>query len=111
MNSSVRRRGVALIFFFYQFHNTLENGLFLLFLGVNKNLQMWEEMKKGTEYGQTCCLRAKIDMSSNNGCMRDPTLYRCKNQPHPRTGNTYKYVHFLLVCPVAFALFRAFTSP
>nr|XP_013805193.1 PREDICTED: bifunctional glutamate/proline--tRNA ligase-like [Apteryx mantelli mantelli] len=63
---------------------------------VEKNLQMWEEMKKGTEYGQTCCLRAKIDMSSNNGCLRDPTLYRCKNQPHPRTGSTYKYVHFLL---------------
>uniref|UniRef100_A0A8D2LIV5 Bifunctional glutamate/proline--tRNA ligase n=1 Tax=Varanus komodoensis TaxID=61221 RepID=A0A8D2LIV5_VARKO len=59
---------------------------------VEKNMQMWEEMKKGTEYGQTCCLRAKIDMSSNNGCMRDPTLYRCKNQPHPRTGNKYKYV-------------------
>ncbi|XP_044305822.1 bifunctional glutamate/proline--tRNA ligase [Varanus komodoensis] len=56
---------------------------------VEKNMQMWEEMKKGTEYGQTCCLRAKIDMSSNNGCMRDPTLYRCKNQPHPRTGNKY----------------------
>lgn len=71
--------------------------LFLLFLGVNKNLQMWEEMKKGTEYGQTCCLRAKIDMNSNNGCMRDPTLYRCKNQPHPRTGTTYKYVQFLCV--------------
>ncbi|KAK3537817.1 hypothetical protein QTP70_019236 [Hemibagrus guttatus] len=60
---------------------------------VEKNLQMWEEMKAGTEYGQTCCMRAKIDMHSNNGCMRDPTLYRCKIASHPRTGNTYKYVH------------------
>ncbi|XP_064020607.1 bifunctional glutamate/proline--tRNA ligase isoform X3 [Pogoniulus pusillus] len=69
--------------------------------GVNKNLQMWEEMKKGTEYGQTCCLRAKIDMSSNNGCMRDPTLYRCKNQPHPRTGSTYKvYPTYDFACPI-----------
>ncbi|XP_064302348.1 bifunctional glutamate/proline--tRNA ligase isoform X3 [Phalacrocorax carbo] len=68
---------------------------------VNKNLQMWEEMKKGTEYGQTCCLRAKIDMNSNNGCMRDPTLYRCKNQPHPRTGNTYKvYPTYDFACPI-----------
>lgn len=80
--------------------------LFLLFLGVNKNLQMWEEMKKGTEYGQTCCLRAKIDMNSNNGCMRDPTLYRCKNQPHPRTGTTYKYVQFL--CVVFFCFFSEY---
>ncbi|KFW01560.1 Bifunctional glutamate/proline--tRNA ligase, partial [Fulmarus glacialis] len=68
---------------------------------VNKNLQMWEEMKKGTEYGQSCCLRAKIDMSSNNGCMRDPTLYRCKNQPHPRTGSTYKvYPTYDFACPI-----------
>ncbi|KFO80824.1 Bifunctional glutamate/proline--tRNA ligase, partial [Cuculus canorus] len=68
---------------------------------VNKNLQMWEEMKQGTEYGQTCCLRAKIDMSSNNGCMRDPTLYRCKNQPHPRTGSTYKvYPTYDFACPI-----------
>uniref|UniRef100_A0A803YS12 Bifunctional glutamate/proline--tRNA ligase n=1 Tax=Meleagris gallopavo TaxID=9103 RepID=A0A803YS12_MELGA len=68
---------------------------------VSKNLQMWEEMKKGTEYGQTCCLRAKIDMNSNNGCMRDPTLYRCKNQPHPRTGTTYKvYPTYDFACPI-----------
>ncbi|KAG8123286.1 hypothetical protein E2320_018816 [Naja naja] len=68
---------------------------------VEKNFHMWEEMKKGTEYGQTCCLRAKIDMSSNNGCMRDPTLYRCKNQPHPRTGNKYNiYPTYDFACPI-----------
>ncbi|KAM8810152.1 bifunctional glutamate/proline--tRNA ligase isoform 2-T2 [Eudromia elegans] len=68
---------------------------------VGKNMQMWEEMKKGTEFGQTCCLRAKIDMNSNNGCMRDPTLYRCKNQPHPRTGSTYKvYPTYDFACPI-----------
>ncbi|XP_042330475.1 bifunctional glutamate/proline--tRNA ligase isoform X4 [Sceloporus undulatus] len=68
---------------------------------VEKNLQMWEEMKKGTEYGQTCCLRAKIDMNSNNGCMRDPTLYRCKNQPHPRTGDKYNiYPTYDFACPI-----------
>ncbi|XP_020664115.3 bifunctional glutamate/proline--tRNA ligase isoform X6 [Pogona vitticeps] len=68
---------------------------------VEKNMQMWEEMKKGTDYGQTCCLRAKIDMNSNNGCMRDPTLYRCKNQPHPRTGNNYKvYPTYDFACPI-----------
>uniref|UniRef100_A0A8C7K8M2 Bifunctional glutamate/proline--tRNA ligase n=1 Tax=Oncorhynchus kisutch TaxID=8019 RepID=A0A8C7K8M2_ONCKI len=68
---------------------------------VEKNLKMWEEMKAGTEYGQTCCMRAKIDMASNNGCMRDPTLYRCKNAPHPRTGSTYRvYPTYDFACPI-----------
>ncbi|XP_018117064.1 uncharacterized protein LOC100158287 isoform X5 [Xenopus laevis] len=68
---------------------------------VAKNIEMWEDMKKGTEYGQTCCLRAKIDMNSNNGCMRDPTLFRCKNQPHPRTGSKYSiYPTYDFACPI-----------
>ncbi|KAM7173132.1 bifunctional glutamate/proline--tRNA ligase isoform 2-T2 [Macrochelys suwanniensis] len=68
---------------------------------VEKNLQMWEEMKKGTECGQMCCVRAKIDMNSNNGCMRDPTLYRCKNQPHPRTASNYNvYPTYDFACPI-----------
>ncbi|XP_073077496.1 bifunctional glutamate/proline--tRNA ligase isoform X3 [Manis javanica] len=68
---------------------------------VEKNLQMWEEMKKGSQFGQTCCLRAKIDMNSNNGCMRDPALYRCKIQPHPRTGNQYNvYPTYDFACPI-----------
>uniref|UniRef100_A0A8C8FKA6 Bifunctional glutamate/proline--tRNA ligase n=1 Tax=Oncorhynchus tshawytscha TaxID=74940 RepID=A0A8C8FKA6_ONCTS len=68
---------------------------------VEENLKMWEEMKAGTEYGQTCCMRAKIDMASNNGCMRDPTLYRCKNAPHPRTGSTYRvYPTYDFACPI-----------
>ncbi|XP_072436857.1 bifunctional glutamate/proline--tRNA ligase isoform X1 [Chiloscyllium punctatum] len=68
---------------------------------VQQNMKMWEEMKSGTEYGQTCCLRAKIDMTSNNGCLRDPTLYRCKNMPHPRTGLKYKiYPTYDFACPI-----------
>ncbi|XP_069911432.1 bifunctional glutamate/proline--tRNA ligase isoform X12 [Oryctolagus cuniculus] len=68
---------------------------------IEKNLQMWEEMKKGSQFGQSCCLRAKIDMTSNNGCMRDPTLYRCKIQPHPRTGSKYNvYPTYDFACPI-----------
>lgn len=57
---------------------------------VATNLRLWNEMVKGTETGIKCCLRVKIDMQSNNGCMRDPTIYRCKPEPHLRTGNKYK---------------------
>uniref|UniRef100_A0A3B3VRU0 glutamate--tRNA ligase n=1 Tax=Poecilia latipinna TaxID=48699 RepID=A0A3B3VRU0_9TELE len=72
---------------------------------VEQNMKMWAEMKAGTEYGQSCCMRAKIDMSSNNGCLRDPTLYRCKNAPHPRTGTTYKvYPTYDFACPIVDSL-------
>lgn len=57
---------------------------------VEKNLSMWTQMLNGTQYGQQCCVRAKIDMQNDNGCMRDPTIYRCKNEPHPKTNFTYK---------------------
>ncbi|KAH8330885.1 hypothetical protein KR067_008655 [Drosophila pandora] len=72
---------------------------------VEKNLSLWEEMLKGSEKGQKCCVRAKIDMSSANGCMRDPTIYRCKNEPHPRTGTKYKvYPTYDFACPIVDAI-------
>uniref|UniRef100_A0A1Q3F221 Bifunctional glutamate/proline--tRNA ligase n=1 Tax=Culex tarsalis TaxID=7177 RepID=A0A1Q3F221_CULTA len=72
---------------------------------VEKNLQMWQEMVNGTAAGQKCCVRAKIDMSSPNGCMRDPTIYRCKNEPHPRTGTQYKvYPTYDFACPIVDAI-------
>ncbi|XP_045887851.1 bifunctional glutamate/proline--tRNA ligase isoform X1 [Micropterus dolomieu] len=72
---------------------------------VEQNMKMWSEMKAGTEFGQTCCMRAKIDMNSNNGCLRDPTLFRCKNASHPRTGNTYKvYPTYDFACPIVDSL-------
>ncbi|XP_018579674.1 bifunctional glutamate/proline--tRNA ligase [Anoplophora glabripennis] len=68
---------------------------------MEKNLKLWEEMKKGTAKGQQCCVRAKIDMQSPNGCLRDPTIYRCKNEPHPRTGDKYKvYPTYDFACPI-----------
>ena len=56
---------------------------------VDKNMKLWEEMKKGTDMGQKCAVRAKIDMSSNNGCLRDPAIYRCKLETHASTGNKF----------------------
>lgn len=68
---------------------------------MEKNLQMWREMIDGTTKGQTYCLRAKIDMKSDNGAMRDPTIYRCKPQEHPRTGNKYRaYPTYDFACPI-----------
>jgi len=66
-----------------------------------KNLAMWEEMKKGSESGTKCAVRAKINMQSPNGCLRDPTIYRCKPEPHPSTGTKYKvYPTYDFACPI-----------
>lgn len=64
--------------------------MFINFLAIEKNLDLWNQMKLGTEIGIKCCVRAKIDMHSANGCMRDPTIYRCKPEYHPRTFDKYK---------------------
>ncbi|KAG5315822.1 SYEP ligase, partial [Acromyrmex insinuator] len=66
-----------------------------------ENLKLWKEMKRGTKMGQEYCVRAKIDYQSTNGCMRDPTIYRCKLEPHPRTENKYKvYPTYDFACPI-----------
>ncbi|CAA9995880.1 unnamed protein product [Nesidiocoris tenuis] len=68
---------------------------------VEKNLELWTQMKSGSVLGQKCCVRAKIDMSSPNGCLRDPTIYRCKNEVHPKTGSKYKaYPTYDFACPI-----------
>ncbi|XP_033125799.1 bifunctional glutamate/proline--tRNA ligase-like [Anneissia japonica] len=68
---------------------------------IEENLALWEEMKKGTDIGLKCALRAKIDIGSDNGCLRDPTIYRCKREPHIRTGNKYLvYPTYDFACPI-----------
>lgn len=68
---------------------------------VEENLRRWNEMIKGSAEGLTCCMRAKIDMCSENGCLRDPTLFRCNLTPHHKTGDKYKvYPTYDFACPI-----------
>ena len=68
---------------------------------VDENIRKWNEMMKGSEEGQKFCVRAKIDFESKNGCLRDPVIYRCKAEPHPRHGNKYKvYPTYDFACPI-----------
>lgn len=57
---------------------------------VEKNMEMWNEMKLGTEKGKKCVMRAKIDMQHPNKALRDPSMWRCIDAPHYRTGTKYK---------------------
>ena len=68
---------------------------------VDENMRLWKEMKKGSKEGVACAARFKIDMSSNNGCMRDPVAFRCNvDTPHHRTGTKYKvYPTYDCACP------------
>jgi glutaminyl-tRNA synthetase len=66
---------------------------------VEENLDLFRRMRAGDfEEGQHV-LRAKIDMSSGNLNLRDPTLYRIRKAPHHRTGDAwviypmYDYAH------------------
>ena len=66
--------------------------LFLCNVAIERNLQIFDEMKKGTPNGLQYCLRAKIDYKSDNGCLRDPVMYRCRPEEHVAHGNKYMYV-------------------
>jgi len=56
---------------------------------IEENLALFEKMRNGQFEDGSHVLRAKIDMSSPNLNMRDPTLYRIRRDTHHRTGNKW----------------------
>jgi bifunctional glutamyl/prolyl-tRNA synthetase len=66
-----------------------------------QNMKMWKNMLVANEEGKKCCVRAKIDMNSLNGTLRDPTIYRVKAEPHLQTGTKYNvYPTYDFACPI-----------
>ncbi|OGL45695.1 MAG: glutamine--tRNA ligase [Candidatus Schekmanbacteria bacterium RBG_13_48_7] len=56
---------------------------------VEENLDLFYKMRAGEFEDGSRVLRAKIDMSSPNIVMRDPTIYRIRRAYHHRTGNKW----------------------
>ena len=56
---------------------------------VERNLQIFREMRDGKYADGQWCLRAKIDMSSANIHFRDPVLYRIRHVAHYHLGNKW----------------------
>lgn len=56
---------------------------------VEENLDLFKRMRVGEFPEGARVLRAKIDMSSSNINMRDPTMYRIIHAAHHRTGNDW----------------------
>ena len=53
-----------------------------------ENLDHWKEMISSTVHG--CVVRLRGDMKCPNTAMRDPTLFRIIEKPHPIHGSKYR---------------------
>jgi len=70
---------------------------------VEETLNIFEGLLRGEN--KEWCIRAKIDHTNKNKCLRDPVFYRYKDEPHYRFGNKYKaYPNYDFATPIVDSL-------
>ncbi|MET0908865.1 MAG: glutamine--tRNA ligase/YqeY domain fusion protein [Ilumatobacteraceae bacterium] len=57
---------------------------------TEENLDLFRRMRAGEFAEGACVLRARIDMQHDNMQMRDPVMYRIRDEHHHRTGDAWK---------------------
>jgi glutaminyl-tRNA synthetase len=69
---------------------------------IEENLRLFDDMRRGKFKEGEATLRMKMDMQSDNPCMRDLIAYRIKYTPHPHVGDkwciypSYDYTHCII---------------
>ncbi|KAL0224206.1 hypothetical protein P9112_003596 [Eukaryota sp. TZLM1-RC] len=69
---------------------------------VEENLKLFEMMRQGRFAEGEAVLRMKMNMTSDNPCLRDLVAYRIKYTPHPQSGDrwciypSYDFTHCLV---------------
>jgi glutamyl-tRNA synthetase len=70
---------------------------------IENNIREWTLMKQGVKID--ACVRIKMNMKSLNAACRDPTIFRCINQPHHKCGTIFKvYPTYDFACPIVDSL-------
>jgi len=67
---------------------------------IEYNLQMFNQEFINNNKSKWC-VRARIDYKNNNGCLRDPVIYRAVDIKHMKYGNKYNvYPTYDFCCPI-----------
>lgn len=71
---------------------------------VERNMELWLIMnstQSKLETDNKLCLRLKLNMNDNNGCMRDPVLCRIVDKEHQHTKDKFRvYPTYDFACPI-----------
>ncbi|KAJ3492573.1 hypothetical protein NLG97_g5298 [Lecanicillium saksenae] len=75
---------------------------------ADESLAIFDEMRRGTDWGKKHCIRARIQYDNSNGSQRDPIIYRFPSwdiihgqQPHHRSGWAWNiYPTYDFACPL-----------